>query len=101
MQFHISDGARGIEVALKGRLEFDDHANFREVTAKVTDLPAKDIIVDLSGVEFIDSSGLGLLIVLRNLAERRKVVLVLKKATGVVRQMLVTTRFDMLARIED
>jgi hypothetical protein len=26
---------------------------------------------------------------------------VLKKATGVVRQMLVTTRFDMLARIED
>jgi hypothetical protein len=42
-----------------------------------------------------------MLIVIRNLADRRKTDFVLSKPTETVRRILVTAQFTALARIED
>jgi anti-anti-sigma regulatory factor len=57
MKYQINDGALAIEVTLRGRMEFGDHPTFRELTGKLNASPAKKIILNLSGVEFIAPRG--------------------------------------------
>ena len=63
MKIEVEDGAQGwVVVRPEGRLNMVAAPMVREAIAGVVDSGRAHIAIDLAGVEFIDSSGLGALI---------------------------------------
>ena len=51
---------------LKGRFQFDSHREFRSAYEPyIEDPAARVVVVDFSGVDYLDSSALGMLLLLR------------------------------------
>jgi len=63
MDFRIQNGANATEVFLSGKLTMRDHDTFIQMLNTAAGSAAGRMVIDLSGVEFVDSAGLGLLLV--------------------------------------
>ena len=85
---------------LKGRLPFDSHRAFRSAYEPYLEEPAaRVVVVDFSGVDYLDSSALGMLLLLREkLAAVRKEA-ELTGVTGAVKQVFDIANFARLFRI--
>lgn len=86
--------------ALGGELVFGNHAEFREMVRRLVASDAQRLVVDFTDLEFIDSAGLGMLLLLRqeaNLANRR---VVLRNAQSQVKRMFEVSRFETLFTLE-
>ncbi len=88
------------EIDLKGRLTFADYSTFREITQLFGESPNQSCMFDLSELEFIDSAGLGMLLIARDKLKSVDGDIILKGAQGQVRQMLDLGRFDTLFTLE-
>ena len=80
------------EIALSGRLDVSAAAEVREVLHEALDLGMGDLVVDLSGVEVVDATGLGVLL---GADRRAKLVgrrIVLRDASPRVMRILRVTR---------
>ena len=86
------------EVRLTGRLEFTDHDRLEDIIALFAG--ARRLVLDLSGLEFIDSAGLGMLLILQEEAAQRNVALVVARPRDEVRRSLELARFGDLLAIE-
>jgi anti-anti-sigma factor len=81
------DGAQTV-VSLHGRFVFDCHRDFRGVmTQTLKDVPG-DIHLDLGGVDYLDSSALGMLLVLRDRAQAAGRRIHLRTRPGTVEDLL-------------
>ncbi len=59
---HLTDGPDGSTVlAVVGELDLASAAHFREAVGAAMGTGARKVVVDLSGSDFIDSSGIGAL----------------------------------------
>lgn len=88
------------KITVKGRFTFQDHAKFHEVIAQVMGEGATKVTIDLSQVEFIDSAGLGMLLLVRDEMRSASRDLVLQRAQGQVKRMFGIACFDSLFTIE-
>ncbi len=84
----------GQVVALTGRLDVVSVADVRQALHAVVDDGAGDLVLDLSGVEAIDSSGIGVLVGAHRRAGRAGRRLVVAAAPAPVLRMLRLTRLD-------
>jgi anti-anti-sigma factor len=87
-------------VAIGGDLTFTDHVSFREVADRLAGSKDKTIVVDVAKLDFIDSAGLGMLLIAREEARKANRVLVLRGATGQVKRMFGLTKFETLFTVE-
>jgi len=88
------------QVDLKGRLTFADYSLFREITMLFNDAEVNDCLIDLSELEFIDSAGLGMLLIARDKLQSRNGRLILRGAVGQVKKMIDLGRLDALFTME-
>lgn len=88
------------EIELKGRLTFADYSTFREITALFNESDVSKCFLNLGELEFIDSAGLGMLLIARDKLQSRNGQLVLRNAQGQVRKMLDLGRLDALFSME-
>lgn len=51
---------------LQGRFDFSAHHAFRDACNKALESASKEILIDLSGVAYVDSAALGLLLLMRD-----------------------------------
>lgn len=58
-----SDDGNKVQIKISGRFDFNDHKDFRN--AYRDEKSSAEYIVDMSGTEYIDSSALGMLLLLR------------------------------------
>jgi len=89
-----ADGKRAV-AHLSGRFEFSARREFRDVLD--TALQNKDIeevVVDLADVDYVDSSALGMLLMLREKANSVKKRLALANPRGIVKQTLDIAHFE-------
>ena len=88
------------KLRLKGRFQFDSHREFRSAYEPyIEDPAARVVVVDFSGVDYLDSSALGMLLLLREkLAAVRKEA-ELTGVTGAVKQVFDIANFARLFRI--
>ncbi len=94
-----TDGQRAI-LRLSGRFEFSAHREFREAVDQVLRQGGIDeLVVDLMGLDYVDSSALGMLLMLRERAMGAKLGVVLAKPRGMVRQALDIAHFEKLFTI--
>jgi stage II sporulation protein AA (anti-sigma F factor antagonist) len=88
VNYEIQDQGQHSEIRLKGRLTFDGNQTFREIYVAVDSVPARSVTLDLGGVEFIDSAGLGMVLMLRDCAQAKGGSLSLRNPGGQVRRLL-------------
>ena len=87
-------------VRLKGRFQFDSHREFRSAyDPYLNDAAVSVVVLDCSGVEYLDSSALGMLLLLREkLANVRKEAEIVG-AHGAVKQVFDIANFARLFKI--
>ncbi len=93
--------ARGV-LALEGSFDFNTHKDIRRACDNVLGQPAvRALELDLARVQYLDSSALGMLLILRDRAEEHGKQVILSGATGTVRQVLEIANFDKLFTLHD
>lgn len=84
-----------LSIRVRGRFDFGVHNEFREAT-KLLENGVKLIDVDLSGTDYMDSSALGMLLVLRDKVAGDKSAIRIKNARAEVKKILEIASFDKL-----
>lgn len=87
-------------IRLEGRFDFNSHRDFREAIDTVLASPASTIVVDLGSVEYLDSSALGMLLMLRDRAKGAAREVALTNCRGAVKQILDIANFGKLFSID-
>lgn len=96
MQTNVSSRDGKTTIVLQGRFDFNSHREFREAVDRAIKEPAPEIKVELAGVDYLDSSALGMLLMLRDKAKGAGKTVVLASARGSVKQVIEIANFGKL-----
>lgn len=99
MDYAIKKVGEEIYIDLVGRLTFADYGSFKEITELFVEHNPKNCLLDLSNLEFIDSAGLGMLLIARDKMRMKNGDVTLKGAHGQVKKMLDLGHFDSLFKV--
>jgi len=100
VHYDITNEGTATVLHLSEQLVDSDRAAFDTVLTRALSGQSRRVIVDFSGLTYMDSAGLGLLLTLRERARTAGVASVLRTPVGAVRDMLQLARFDTLFTIE-
>lgn len=100
MQINVSnEGDKGI-VKLAGRFDFNDHRTFKlSYEPLLQQAGLKTVEIDLAGIEYLDSSALGMMMLMRERAQAAGKAVVLVKPGNTVAQILEIANFGKLFTI--
>lgn len=102
MEHVISKNADTVEVTLRGDLTFADHEQFRFVLTSLANSPdSKNIVINVSSVGFIDSAGIGMLIIAHDEAKERQQQLAIRGARDQVKAALDIADLKSLIKLMD
>ena len=89
-----------IHIILQGTIYVEDAKEMTEKLVALIESGQTRLLIDLSQVEYIDSSGLGMLIRIQKIAVRNGGNVVLKGVQGIVRELFEMTRLTALFHIQ-
>jgi anti-anti-sigma factor len=93
------EGAKAV-IKLSGRFDFNAHREFRTAYEPlVTDVTVSTVLIDFSEVDYLDSSALGMLLMLRDKLGGVNKEALLHGVTGNVKQVLDIANFGKLFKI--
>jgi len=101
MEFQIVTAAEATEIWLSGRLTYDDHLKFNEIRGIASAVATRKVVLDLSGLEFIDSAGLGMLVIFEDAASAANTGVSIRGAHGIVRKLMDLVNFGDVIRMVD
>lgn len=89
------------KLGLEGRFDFHSHRDFRAAyEPSLGNTEVSEIVVDFNQVDYLDSSALGMLLLLREKAEAAGKKVKLANLTGSVKQVIEIANFGKLFAIE-
>jgi anti-anti-sigma factor len=88
-------------IAVSGEFTFTDHSQFKQMIVELFEAKGATVTIDLSKLEFIDSAGLGMLLLARDEAKKHDRQLILKRPGGQVKRMFGVTKFNTLFTVEE
>ncbi|MEK6662467.1 MAG: STAS domain-containing protein [Pseudomonadota bacterium] len=95
---HISESKASLTI--NGRFDFSIHRDFRANYEQILGASGvRELDVDLKGVDYVDSSALGMLLLLREKATTKNIQMKLVGAQSAVRQVLEVANFGRLFAI--
>jgi len=100
MDYTVQTIDSGLQVTLTGRMTLVDHDKFRAVVDSIEKMQGQRCVFDLSGLEFVDSSGLGMFLIARDVAQPKNVEISLRGAQDGVRRILQIAKFNTLFTID-
>ncbi|MBI5746077.1 MAG: STAS domain-containing protein [Nitrospirae bacterium] len=90
-----------VVLSLSGRFDFTGHRDFRSGYEEVLkESGMQEIEVDLGGVDYMDSSALGMLLLLKEKAAMSNQKVILSNCKGTIRQILEVANFGKLFTIK-
>lgn len=100
MQANVTmEGSKAV-IKLNGRFDFNTHREFRgSYEPLIADSAVDAVMVDLSGVDYLDSSALGMLLMLRDKMGGANKEVALSGVKGNVKQVLDIANFGKLFKI--
>lgn len=101
MEYQIDVTDDKFEAKLSEKITFSDLEGFREMVRRMIASHSENNIVDLSDVKFIDSAGLGMLLLVRDEISKVSSHLTLKSPQGQVQRMFEVARFDQMFDIDN
>jgi HptB-dependent secretion and biofilm anti anti-sigma factor len=100
MKIETYSRADRFEVELMDSLTSADLASFRDFLSQMKKTKCREAVLDLSRLNWIDSAGLGMLILAKETAEKAEIQLSLRSPKGHVKSLLELGRFDKLFAIQ-
>jgi anti-anti-sigma factor len=88
MDYAFDSKDADLSVRLEGRMTHADYKGFREILARINQAEPRRVIFDLAQISFIDSSALGMLLIVRDAAVQAKRDVVLRGATGQAKALI-------------
>lgn len=101
MQYAIEGSGETTILYLRHHLAFADRRAFLEAIPQFLPAGTARLVIDLHDLRFLDSAGLGMLLSLKDVADRQSVSIVLRGPTGGVRQLLKLAKFETVFTVED
>lgn len=100
MQINVDTTGNTVTIYLNGRFNFDSHREFRNAyDPHLGNGAVSNIEIDLSNVEYLDSSALGMLLMLRERSQAANKKLALSRPSQNVAQILDIANFAKLFEI--
>ncbi|MQU08777.1 STAS domain-containing protein [Pseudomonas helleri] len=96
---HVSAEGKQLTIAIKGRFDFAKHQEFRAAYEKSVPKP-DSVVVDLKEATYIDSSALGMLLLLRDHAGGDEAEIQVVNSSSDVRKTFEISNFDKLFDIK-
>ena len=100
MEFQSRNMGDAVEARLKGRLEFTDHDRLRDIVALLDSPGIRRFVIDVSALDFIDSAGLGMLLILQEEAEQKNIKLVVRGPKNDVKRSIDLAKIGEIIAIE-
>ncbi len=101
MAINVQILGRAGRINMYGRFDFQVHREFKEAYAPLLDNPAvREIEVEMSKVDYLDSSALGMLMLLNERAKAVNKSITLLNTFGVVSQVLAVANFSKIFNIK-
>ncbi len=94
-----SDDGKTLMLKVGGKFDFSMHNDFRKAY-KDESISSGNYEIDLSGTDYLDSSALGMLLLLKEFAESQSSKVIIKNVAPEVRQILDIASFDKLFTIK-
>lgn len=94
----LSPDTRRVTIGVAGRFDFSVHKDFREAYRGHSGMA--EYVVNLAGADYMDSSALGMLLLLREHATAGNGRVVIRSPSTGVRRVLAIANFDKLFVIE-
>lgn len=85
------------EIVIQGRFDFNDHSAFRETYKDKS--PTAEYLVNMSQAQYLDSSALGMLLLLREHAGGEKAHISIVNVPAEIMKILKISNFDSLFKI--
>ena len=95
---HLDDGMR-IEIEVQGRFDYTLARDFRSIYLDQPEDTCVDYHIDLSGTDFMDSTALGMLLLIREHAKKQGGAVFIEKPSPNANLALRTANFETLFRI--
>lgn len=100
MKHSMEVNGNHVTIVLNGKMYAHDAGTIRDEVLEEINKGNIDIRMNLSQLEYIDSSGLGVVITIHKRIKEKNGKLVLMGAQGIVAQLLKRTRLDTVLTIE-
>ena len=85
-----------MQVLLSGQFTFADNFKFKQILELLEDAQVKALTLHFGGIDFIDSAGLGMLLLMRDECQIRSVALSIIATHGQVQKIFTISKFDQL-----
>lgn len=85
---------------IEGSWTFRDYDEYTKIIDKIKTTSIKRFVINMDKCDFIDSAGLGMLVIANDEMVARDMKPVLKNVRGMVNDVLYAARFDTLYKIE-
>ncbi len=99
IETRLDASTKTLTINISGRFDFGIHQDFRKATEQA-ESGVSTIIVDMGRVDYLDSSALGMLLVLRDKVGESKSAVRLKGAKPDVKKILAIANFDKLFTVD-
>jgi len=100
MECQLDTTENTLRATLSGQFIFTDHPKFRAIINAAEDPKIFSIRINVADVSFIDSAGLGMLLLLRDTCEKHKKSLTLSQPAGQVKKVFDISKFELLFTME-
>lgn len=100
MNHSLTHNDETLLVTMTGKLTFSDNAGFKVILDEMSRGGIKDCVFDLAGLDFVDSTGLGMLVLAHDTAGENGFTVRLRNARGHVRALLDRAEFASIMAIE-
>ncbi|MDH5600040.1 MAG: STAS domain-containing protein [Gammaproteobacteria bacterium] len=94
---NVNDDGNSVEINISGRFDFNSHHDFRNIYRNEKSDAAYTI--DMSGTEYIDSSALGMLLLLREHAGNESANITINGCNDDIKKIFAISNFEKLFKI--
>ncbi len=99
MKIDISKSGNGARVTISGSMYVEDSASVREKLIALLDEGVVNLTLDLGGLDYVDSSGLGVLISIHKRCLQKGGKMTITGLRGMVEELFKLTRLDLVFNV--
>ena len=99
LETRLDSATNTLKIIISGRFDFGIHQEFRKASEQASS-GVNTVVMDMGNVDYLDSSALGMLLVLRDKVGENKSSVRIKNPKPEVRKILEIANFDKLFTLE-
>ncbi len=99
MKIDVNKSGNGARIGISGSMYVEDSASVREKLIALLDEGVSNLTLDLSGLDYVDSSGLGVLISIHKRCLQKGGKMTITGLRGMVEELFKLTRLDLVFNV--